>query len=161
MASVLVGRATNLWVRYRKVNDRLLGIRCHSALFHSPITPCVRQKRKTEAEKELPKFPQAINSTPKGQPRHLDLWTMLLPLGHTCCHISPNLWKRGVKERHPESRHCEASSAASALKETSSDVRLFKCRGRAGRGANQNNLRVRLNEDTPPWSEHCLDGSTS
>lgn len=99
-------------VRHHKVNDRPLGIRGHPTLFYSPMTLCVRQKRKTEAEKELPTFPQAIKSTPKFQPRRLDLWTMPLPLGRACCHISPNPWKRGVKKRHPESRHCEAPSGA-------------------------------------------------
>lgn len=92
MASVLAGRATNSWVRYHKVNDRLLGIQCHPTLFYSPLTLCVRQKRKSEAEKELPKFPQAIKSTPKFQPRHSDLWMTLLP--HLLPHFtkSPETW---------------------------------------------------------------------
>lgn len=76
---------------------------------------------------------------------------VLLPLNHSCFHISSNRRERGVKKKYSESWRGDASFfwSFSLWGKTNSDIGLFKCCGRPGQGANENSLGARRNKDIP------------
>lgn len=147
-------------------NDPLLGIQCHPTLLHSPHHP-MRQatyyvgEGNWNWEKEFPKSPQVIKARPKFQPRYLKSTANAASTGaHLFPHFLKSMEPQG-KEETPWSTVMLPFSEVQALEKTSSDIGLSICHRWSGQGANQNNLSVRPNKDTPSWIEHCLYGNTS
>lgn len=110
-----------------------------------------------------PNPPQVLKSTPKLQPRYLDSVANAASAGP---HLFPHFIKSMETWGKEQTPWVLALWYFLSLKlkpwgKLNSDIGRFKRHQQSGQGANQNNLRARLNKDTPSWIKHCLYGTTS